>query len=135
LQWALATYLMSKAHSSGIFIGYNEVSQWFAEYEAQIGRPCGAMTQVGWTNAYIRQNSGGVSLINTDDTATISVLLPGLTFTDLYGNAVNSPVSMPPISGLVLLNTSASGCWPPALPPPAPPPLLNGVPPVARRHR
>jgi hypothetical protein len=125
LQFALATYLMSKGHSAGIFVGYNEVSQWFAEYGAPIGTPCGAMTQVGRTNAYIRQNSGGVSLINTDDSATIGVPLPGGTFMDLYGNKVDSPVSMPPISGLVLLNTSVSGCGtpPPAAPssPPAPP--------------
>ena len=125
LQFALATYLMSKGHSSGIFVGYNEVSQWFAEYAAPIGPPCGAMTQVGQTNAYIRQNSGGVSLINTDDSATIGVPLPGGTFMDLYGNKVASPVSMPPTSGLVLLNTSVSGCGTPPPPSSPPSPPLN----------
>jgi hypothetical protein len=110
LQWALATYLMSKGHSSGIFVGYQEATQWFSEYAAPIGTPCGRMTQVGSTQAYIRQHSGGMSIVNIDDAATVSVALPSGSFKDLYGNAVNSPVSMSPLSGMVLLNTRGTGC-------------------------
>ena len=37
LAFALASYLMSKGHSSGVYYGKSEVTQWLPEYDMLIG--------------------------------------------------------------------------------------------------
>ena len=107
IQWALASYLMGKEHSSALFIssigGYGGDVR-YREYDAHIGSPLGQM--YASQNVYWRAYSGGLSLVNPSASASYTVTLKaGSRYSDLYGRPVGSTVTLPPHSGLVLLNS------------------------------
>jgi hypothetical protein len=110
IQWALASYLMGKGHTVGLFIstpkGYGSDVR-YSEYNAQIGTPLGAMYQS--QGVHFRNFSHGLSIVNSSATTTHVVTLnpgPGYSYTDLYGNTASQTVTLIPNSGLVLLRTS-----------------------------
>ncbi len=108
VQWAVASYLMAKGHSSALFIstvqGYGS-DFWDPIYNAQIGSPSGSMYQM--QGIYARNYSGGLSLVNPSAAISYTVSLPsGHHYVDLYGMAVSGTITMPPHSGLVLLTSS-----------------------------
>lgn len=105
IQWALASYLMGKEHSSSLFItteqGYGS-PVWFNEYNAQIGSPTDSMYQA--QNVFWRDYTNGLSLVNASAKSTYTVTLKtGVQYQDLYGNLVGPTVTLPPHSGIVLL--------------------------------
>ena len=107
IQWALASYLMSKEHASSLFVtteqGYGRAI-WFNEYNAQIGSPTDSLYSS--QNVYWRGYSNGLSLVNASASSTYTVTLnAGVPYHDLYGNLVGPTVTLPPHSGMVLLNS------------------------------
>ena len=109
IQWALASYLMAKEHTSALYIstiqGYGGQPS-YSEYNAQIGSPSGSMYQA--QGIYWRQYSHGFSLVNPSATYTYTVTLdPRYHYKDLYGQSVGRTVTLAPESAMVLLTTSA----------------------------
>ncbi len=76
IQWALASYLMAKEHTSALYIstlqGYGGQSL-YSEYAAQIGSPSGPMYQT--QGVYLRQYSQGLSLVNPGNTNSYTITL------------------------------------------------------------
>ena len=124
----LATYLLAKGHHHGVRIqagidsGVSDRESgiyWPVEFEAanNIGTPCALMSQVPnlgvqgtEEGVFIREHSGGVSLVNASRTVAYTVALPNGTYKDLYNNSVSSPLTVQPLNGVVLLKTSAAVC-------------------------
>jgi hypothetical protein len=109
VQWALASYLMSKEHASGIFVsGVQQYGSdlWRSEYTAAIGAPCGAMQST--QGAYARTFKTGLAIANPGK-GGVTFTLPSGTFTDLYGAKQGASVSLAAGAGIVLL-ASATQC-------------------------
>lgn len=103
-QWAIANYLLLKNSASWIYIGGSEgygSLNMVPEYTAQIGSPTDTYHQS--QSVYVRNFTNGLALINPSSSTSYTVTLSG-THHDLYGNAVSTQVTLPPASGLVLLN-------------------------------
>jgi hypothetical protein len=125
-RFVLASYLLAKGHASGIRLRtasgtavhtVDDGISWPPEFEAanQIGVPCGPMSQVAGVDAtedglFMREHSGGVSLVNASRTAAYVATLPGGFYTDLYGEPANSPLTVQPLEGVVLLRTGPPAC-------------------------
>ncbi len=109
VQWALASYLMSKEHASALYVsgqqGYGG-DNYMPEYDAAIGKPCGAMAAA--QGVFTRTFQNALAIVNPT-TAAVTFTLPPGTFVDLYGNSVSGSVPLAATSGLVLL-TSSPGC-------------------------
>ncbi len=108
IQWALASYLMSKEHYSSLYITNNTngtqnygADRRYGEYEAKIGNPNSEMYFS--QNVYWRDYSNGIVVVNPSDTNTYTVKTSASTYADLYGNHVNQTFSIPPHSGMVLI--------------------------------
>ncbi|GAC1354232.1 MAG: hypothetical protein NVS4B11_38420 [Ktedonobacteraceae bacterium] len=108
VQWALASYLMCKEHSSSLFITniVNNKQNYgadrrYSEYGAQIGNPKSEMYLA--QNVYWRDYSNGLVVVNPSDTDTYTVKTSAATYRDLYGNHVSQTFSIPPHSGMVLI--------------------------------
>ncbi len=110
VQWALASYLMSKEHASAIFTsGVQQYGgdNWRPEYAAAIGPPCGAMKST--QGVYAREYKHGYAIVNpTGQGATFT--LPAGSFEDLYGGAMGGSVPLGAGTGLVLLDTAGPRC-------------------------
>jgi hypothetical protein len=103
-QWAIANYLLLKNNASWIYIcGYQEYGSLLMtpEYTAPIGSPTDTYHQS--QNVYVRDFTNGLALVNPSATTSYSVTLSGA-YQDLYGHSVGTQVTLPPASGLVLLN-------------------------------
>jgi len=106
IQWALASYLMSKEHLSALFIstrqGYGGDTR-YGEYNAPIGSPIGEIYQ--GQNVYWRDYSNGRVVVNPSatDTYTVSMNAPPGHFVDLYGHYIGQTITLSPHSGIVLL--------------------------------
>lgn len=103
-QWVLASYLMSKEHSSYIFISPPQsygTDRRLPEYNADIGLAISEMYQD--QGVYWRKFSNGLAVVNPSSTTPTSVTLPTGSYKDIYGKAVNSPLTLNVHSGLVLL--------------------------------
>jgi len=108
IQWALASYLISKEHSSSLFITNNTnhtqnygADRRYSEYEGKIGNP---QSDIYFSqNVYWRDYSNGIVVVNPSDTNTNTVKTSASTYVDLYGNHVNQTFSLPPHSGMVLI--------------------------------
>jgi hypothetical protein len=104
IQWALASYLMSKEHASGIYVsgqqGYG-ADNYTPEYSAAIGTPCGAM-QPAAQGLYTRAFQHALAIVNPT-TSAASFTLPSGAFTDLYGSPLTGNVPLAPTTGMVLL--------------------------------
>lgn len=107
-QWAVASYLMGKEHYASVFVStYQDYGNdsWYAQYDADIGTPSGAMYQA--QNVYFRQYSHGLSIVNPGSTLAYTVFLGSKeTYKDLYGLSMGQTVTLGPHTGLVLLNVS-----------------------------
>ncbi len=108
IQWALASYLMSKEHYSSVYItnNINGTQNYgsdirYSEYEAKIGTPTSEMYFS--QNVYWRDYSNGLVVVNPSATNTYTVKTSASTYADLYGNHVNQTFSLPPHSGMVLI--------------------------------
>jgi len=106
IQWALASYLMSKEHFSDLFIttkqGYGGDTR-YREYNAPIGSPLNEM-YLG-QNIYWRDYSNGIVIANPSSTHTYTAsLLPGSHYVDLYGHTIGQTITLQPHSGMVLLD-------------------------------
>jgi hypothetical protein len=110
VQWALASYLMSKEHASAIFTsGVQQYGSdnWRPEYAAAIGTPCGAMQST--QGLYAREYEHGYAIVNPSDAAA-TFTLPSGAFQDLYANAVSGSLPLAAGTGLVLLDTGGPRC-------------------------
>jgi hypothetical protein len=106
IQWALASYLMSKENLSALFIStrqdYGRDTR-FDEYNAQIGSPLNEMYQ--GQNVYWRDYTNGIVVVNPNSTQTYTVSFsPGSHYVDLYGNHLGQTITLTPHSGIVLLD-------------------------------
>ena len=108
IQWALASYLISKEHYASLYITNNTNStqnygadRRYSEYETRIGSPNSEMYFS--QNVYWRDYSNGIVVVNSSDTNTYTVKTSASTYVDLYGNRVNQTFSIPPHSGMVLI--------------------------------
>ena len=122
IRFTLASYLLAKGRHAGVRIypAYPVLGSgifWPAEFQAAsaIGTPCALMSQVAGTTGsenglFMREYTGGVSLVNASETTTFSATLPPGSYKDLYNGGVGSPVTLPPTTGLVLMKTSGSAC-------------------------
>jgi hypothetical protein len=103
IEWALASYLMCKEHVAAVAISgpqqYGVVlyNNWYA---ATIGTPRDAMYQ--GQGVYWRDYTHALVVVNPSSTASYTIKLPGQ-FTDLNGNSVPQTLTMPPLSGQILL--------------------------------
>ena len=105
-QWAIANYLLLKNSASWIYIcGPQEYGTLLMapEYTAQIGSPTNAFYQS--QGVYMRDFTNGKAIVNPSSNQSFTITLPVNTYKDLYGNLINS-ITLPAISGIVLLDTS-----------------------------
>ncbi len=105
MQWNIASYLMAKERYSAIFIAHNQdygSDKRYNEYNTQIGAPTGEM--YSGQSVYWRNYSGGVVVVNPSGSNSYTVSAPAGNFSDMYGNHVGQSFTMPPHSGMVLLN-------------------------------
>lgn len=103
-QWAIANYLLLKNSASWLYVcGPQEYGTLLMtpEYNAPIGSPTDTYYQS--QHVYMRDFTNGLALVNPSANASYTVTLSG-THHDLYGHAVGNQVTMPPASGLALLN-------------------------------
>ena len=124
IQFNLASYLLGKGHHNALRIrAVTELPTdtgiyWPTEFEAanQIGSPCALMTQVAGVNGtengmYMREYTGGLSVVNASLTTAYSAPLPSGSYKDLYNNTIiGSSVNLQPSQGRVLLKTSGTSC-------------------------
>jgi Hypothetical glycosyl hydrolase family 15 len=110
-EWSIASYLMAKEHSAALYISraleYG-CALWYPEYGAKVGHPCGEMYEA--QNVYMRDYSKALIIVNPTPTGTFKVNHPakvnlpaGRKFVNLRGNIVSSPITLPNLTGLVLL--------------------------------
>ncbi|HET9095440.1 MAG TPA: hypothetical protein VFN37_02160, partial [Candidatus Baltobacteraceae bacterium] len=89
LEYSLATYLLGNEGGLLLFVGgandYGTM-QYHSEYDARIGRPCGAVS--GGPAVYGRRFSGGLAVVNASaDSQTVR--LPSSGYRDIEGRAVS----------------------------------------------
>lgn len=115
MEWVVASYLCGKGDASAIFIstiqGYGVEMPDYPAASAAVGTPEGAMEPVsGTTGCYTRKFTGGLSIVNANQTAPASVPLPsaptGMQYAAVNGTVVHSPVTMQPSTGMVLVLTA-----------------------------
>jgi len=107
IQWALSSYLMSKENLSAVFISSRQAygaDTRYDEYNAPIGKPINEMYLD--QHVYWRDYSNGRVVVNPSatNTYTVSMNVPSGHFVDLYGNHIGQTITLPPHSGIVLLN-------------------------------
>lgn len=143
VQWALASYLMGQEAHAGLYIGKEQqfgTYLYYPSYAAQVGAPLGQMYSVAVGRSgvvYLRDFSQGESLVNPDGQQSYQVRLPaGRLYSNLEGQMQGSVVTLPPMSGLVLLarvpSPASVGAPTPApilpLPTPTPEPMPTAIP-------
>lgn len=106
--WALSNYLLVKGNHTYLYIastadnGSNYGSlNLIPEYSLHIGHPLDAFYLSH--GVYMRDYSEGKTLVNPSSFQTYTVPLPHGIYTDMYENPLDSLVTLPPHSGLVLL--------------------------------
>ena len=116
LEYAIASYLMSKNQASALYAfpyGNYGIEYYYPSYAASVGSPCGKVYGgPGYQHlgelVYYRQYTGALSVLNTGS-KTYSVNLPQTSYVDaVTGAAVTSPLTVGPFAGFVLLNSA--GC-------------------------
>jgi len=98
---------MSKDSLSAVFISLRQAygsDSRYDEYNAPIGKPINEMYLA--QHVYWRDYSNGRVVVNPSSTNTYSVSMnvPSGHFVDLYGNYIGQTITLPPHSGIVLLN-------------------------------
>jgi hypothetical protein len=130
IEWALSNYLLTRDSQSYTYIyggtgGYGS----FVDrpvYHAPVGHPVSGRFQID--GLQLRDYSNGLAIVNPSSTSTIAVTL-GDGYSDLSGQSVTS-ITLPPVSGAVLLGPSATVPSVRVVEPPAPAsaPIPNGLP-------
>jgi hypothetical protein len=108
--WALASYLMSKEHSSALYVsGVQQygADMWRPEYASVIGPPCGAMQSV--QGVYVREFRTGIAVVNPSN-ASASYALPGGSFVDEKGTPVSGSVALGAHAGVLVIQASGTRC-------------------------
>ena len=113
INWVLANYLLVKGAHSYTYIyaakapgssngaaGYGEFYD-RPQYHVPIGRPTSHRFQS--YGVQLRYYSGGLAIVNPSPTATYTVLL-GATYRDPFGHTYTTSVTLPPTTGIVLLD-------------------------------
>lgn len=117
LDYSIATYLMGKEQAAALYVGQNGMygkENYYPEYGAKIGQACGAMfggPDDPWyrgKNLYLRKYSGGMAIVNVNDTLPYTVILPKQSYRDIEGVKITSPLTIQPNSGVVLM--TSDGC-------------------------
>jgi len=105
--WVLANYLLVKndctyVYMTGITNGQQDYGSLFVfpEYSVAIGHATGTMTKK--QGAWLREFSGGLTLVNPYDATATVTLSPGY-YVDVNGRAVLSPVTLTRQTGTILL--------------------------------
>ncbi len=109
LEWALASYLLSKEHLSGLWVSGDQAygaATRYPAYSAQIGTPMGEMHAA--QNVYWRSYSGGLVVANPSSTSAYTVWTSAGPCQDAFGNPVPQTFTLPPQSGKLLLPTQAN---------------------------
>ena len=118
LDYSIATYLMGKEQAAALYVGQNNMygkENYYPEYDAKIGKPCGAMyggpndPVVRGENVYFRKYSGGFAIVNVNSTRPYTVDLPKSSYRDIEGGKVVSPMTIQPDAGVVLLTSDGCG--------------------------
>jgi hypothetical protein len=82
---------------------------WYAQYLAAIGSPCGDMyADQLHAGVYYRKYSGGFVVVNASSTVSFTLNLPQLSYTNLEGQGITSPLALQADAAQVLLTTN--GC-------------------------
>jgi len=110
--WGVATYMLGKYHLASLWIdhlpGYGQ-EYWVKQYNAKIGSPCSDMYPDGNdSGVWYRKFSGSFVVVNSSSNQTYTVSLPQQSYQDIYGNTVNSPLTLSPDEAKVLMTTN--GC-------------------------
>lgn len=109
LEYSLATYLLANEGGLLLFVGGENdygTMQYHSEYDAPIGRPCGAVS--AGPVIYARRFSGGLVLVNASASSQ-TLSLPSSGYRDIEGRAVSgSTLTVGPNAGYVLLG--GPGC-------------------------
>ncbi|HEY5096352.1 MAG TPA: hypothetical protein VII69_14665 [Candidatus Eremiobacteraceae bacterium] len=117
LDYSIATYLMGKEQAAALYVGQNGMygkENYYPEYDAKIGQACAAMyggPDDPWyrgENIYFRKYSGGMAIVNVNDSLPYSVVLPKKSYRDIEGRTITSPLTLQPNSGVVLM--TSDGC-------------------------
>lgn len=109
-QYLLSSYLMGKGPAAGLFISNVQVYGYFSactpECHAKVGVAVTEATMIALPkgNVWIRNFSSATVVLNPGTVPLDVPLRPGVTYTDLYGNAVHPPVSVPGENATVLLH-------------------------------
>ena len=105
---------MGKEQAAALYVGQNQIygkENYYTEYAAAIGRPCAAMyggpndPNFRGENVYLRRYSGGIAVVNVNGATPYTVVLPKASYRDIEGGRVESPLTIQPDSGVVLLTT------------------------------
>lgn len=107
-QWTIANYLLVKGAHTYVYIakptnsgenyGYLNV---IPEYSAKVGHAINSMYSS--QGVYMRDYSSGKTIVNPSSTQAVSITLPPHHYKDLYGNTINTTLTLNPHSGIVLL--------------------------------
>ncbi len=116
-EWAVATYLMGNNGNALLFATYTgrgkrgyDITNYYPEYDIQLGGYCGPVT--GGPAIYERKFQNGLVIVNSS-ASPFSVALSRTqeTYRDIEGRAVKNPLVVPATDGFVLLAPVAgTGC-------------------------
>jgi hypothetical protein len=119
IEYALATYLMSKEQASALTaVPYRTygLEHYYQAYKSSTGAPCSEMyggpsyRGLGYF-VYYRQYTGALAVVNTSSSQAYVVNLPQSSYVDaVTGANVTSPLTVGPQAGFALL--TPSGCSP-----------------------
>lgn len=118
IDYSVATYLMGNLQAESLFAspasGYG-LEQWRSQFQTSIGAPCGAYYggssyDSANPSIYYRRFANAVVVVNggSGSTSEVAHLPTGHTYTDLFGRAVSSPLTIASNDGYVLL--TSNGC-------------------------
>ncbi|HET9095076.1 MAG TPA: hypothetical protein VFN37_00315 [Candidatus Baltobacteraceae bacterium] len=118
LDYSVATYLMGNLQAESLFAspgsGYG-LEQWHSQFQTSIGAPCGAYYggssyDSANPSIYYRRFANAVVVVNggSGSAGEVAHLPTGHTYTDLFGRAVGSPLTIASNDGYVLL--TSNGC-------------------------
>jgi hypothetical protein len=119
IDFAIATYLLSKEQASALFAapyGTYGLEHYYPAYAAAVGAPCaewygGPTYKHLGQQVFYRQYEGALALANASDTTAYTVTLPKPSYTDaVTGGTITSPLTVNTHSGFVLL--TSNGCGP-----------------------
>lgn len=118
IDYSVATYLMGNLQAESLFAspgsGYG-IEQWHSQYQTAIGAPCGAYYggssyDSANPSIYYRRFANAVVVVNagSGSSSEVAHLPTGHSYTDLFGRAVSSPLTIASNDGYVLL--TSNGC-------------------------